>query len=42
MRDNSPVSKKGNKKTQKIPQVYQILLNINFDDIFGAKTFSQD
>ena len=49
MRDNIAVSiKKEIKKAQKVPQlkteskVYQALLNINSDDISGAKTFTQD
>ena len=49
MRDNIAVSiKKEIKKPQKIPQlkieskVYQALLNINADDISGAKPFNQD
>ena len=49
MRDNIAVSiKKEIKKAQKIPQlkteskVYQALLNINADDISGAKPFNQD
>ena len=49
MRDNIAVSiKKEIKRTQKVPQlkteskVYQALLNINSDDISGAKTFTQD
>ena len=49
MRDNIAVSiKKEIKKAQKVPQlkteskVYQALLNINADDISGAKPFNQD
>ena len=49
MRDNIAVSiKKEMKKPQKVPQlkteskVYQALLNINSDDISGAKPFTQD
>ena len=49
MRDNIAVSiKKEIKKPQKIPQlkteskVYQALLNINAEDISGAKPFTQD
>jgi len=49
MRDNIAVSiKKELKKSQKVPQlkteskVYQALLNINADDISGAKPFNQD
>ena len=49
MRDNIAVSiKKEIKKAQKIPQlkteskVYQALLNINSEDVSGAKQFNQD